>query len=527
MARKEKSKWEFGDFQTPRGLADEAVAVLLRRGMTPSTIIEPSCGEGAFFLSALEAFPQASRFVGADINEQYLERLRTRIHAYLSSDKCEVQHADFFRFNWREFADAAKSPVLVLGNPPWVTSAELGLLGSDNLPEKSNFQGRRGLDAITGKSNFDISEWMLLEYLSWFRANEGVIAVLCKSSVARKILLHGWKESLPIFAAEMYSIDAKKHFNAAVDACFLVLEMGRGPSSKDCSLFDSLSAVQPSRIMGYHDETLLSNVEAYERWRHLRGGDAAYTWRSGVKHDCSKVMELEKRGDHYENALGEVVELESDYLYPMLKSSDLANGTHVRYGRKFMLVTQSLVGEDTTSIKTIAPLTWKYLQSHRSLLDGRGSSIYRKRPSFSVFGVGDYAFAPWKIAISGFYKTLTFKVVEPVLDRVVVLDDTAYFLPCWSSEEARFITHLLNSVPAQEFLESTTFWEEKRPITVELLKRLNLHVLSVELGLEQGYLAFARRRRDRQSETARGQMSLGIADKRGGYRVLPGATSNE
>jgi methylase of polypeptide subunit release factors len=394
MARKEKAKWEFGDFQTPPDLAREAVSVLARRGLRPATVIEPSCGEGAFLLAALEAFPEAACYVGSDINEQYLERLRSKVREHPSSVRCRIQHADFFQFNWGEFARTAPSPVLVLGNPPWVTSAELGILGSRNLPAKSNFQGRRGLDAVTGKSNFDISEWMLLESISWLRNGAGAIAVLCKASVARKILQQSWKNALAISNAEMYSIDAYKHFGAAVDACFLVLEMGRGPATQDCALFDSLAAPQPSRVIGFHDDTLISDVERYEHWRHLRGEDFAYTWRSGIKHDCSKVMELEKQGESFQNQLGELVKLEDEYVFPMLKSSDLATSAKVRYGRKYMVVTQSLVGEDTAPIKINAPWTWEYLQKHRALLDARGSSIYKKRPIFSVFGVGDYGCIP-------------------------------------------------------------------------------------------------------------------------------------
>jgi hypothetical protein len=326
--------------------------------------------------------------------------------------------------------------------------------------------------------------------------------------------------------AQIYLIDAKKHFGVAVDACFLVIEIGAGPVSQDCAIFDSLSSPQPSSVIGYHDDTVVSDVEAYKRWSHLRGHDLAYIWRSGIKHDCSKIMELEKHGAQFKNQLGELIDLEDEYVFPMLKSSDLATSGQVRYGRKYMLVTQSLVGEDTAPIQVNAPRTWDYLQKHRALLDGRGSSIYKKRQSFSVFGVGDYAFAPWKVAISGFYKSLNFKIVEPVLTRPVVLDDTAYFLPCWSREEAEFVAQILASKPAQEFLRSMIFWDEKRPITVELLKRLDLKALSVELGMDQVYTAFARRRRDRQMRAVRGQLSLGIAEKRGRYGDSPSAAPN-
>src|SRR5207248_9500541 len=168
---------------------------------------------------------------------------------------------------------------------------------------------------------------------------------------------------------------------------------------------------------------------------HLAGEDETYKWRSGVKHDCSKVMELRQEGHLYRNGLGEAVELESEYVYPMLKSSEITNGRSKEPSR-WMLVTQRAVGEETAIIRETAPKTWAYLQQHGDLLDRRASSIYRGRPRFSVFGVGDYTFAPWKVAISAFYKELHFTVVGLFAGKPIVLDDTCYFVSCQSQEEA-------------------------------------------------------------------------------------------
>ncbi len=74
-----------------------------------------------------------------------------------------------------------------------------------------------------------------------------------------------------------------------------------------------------------------------------------------------------------------------------------------------MLITQHTTGADTSRIAQKAPHTWDYLQSYAHLLDRRASSIYRNRPRFSIFGVGPYSFAPWKVATFGFYKQLAFR----------------------------------------------------------------------------------------------------------------------
>src|SRR5262249_15794608 len=153
---------------------------------------------------------------------------------------------------------------------------------------------------------------------------------------------------------------------------------------------------------------------------------------------------------------GDLVDLEGTYLYPMLKSSEVANGVTPRPSR-WMLVTQRSIGEDTAPIAKRAPKTWQYLQKSLHAFERRGSSIYRNRPPFSIFGVGEYSFAPWKVAISGFYKNLKFAVVGPYGAKPVMLDDTVYFIACASKEESEYLASLLNSDIANNFLRAFCF----------------------------------------------------------------------
>lgn len=123
-------------------------------------------------------------------------------------------------------------------------------------------------------------------------------------------------------------------------------------------------------------------------------------------------------------------------------------------------------------------MTWAYLQSHGERLAARRSRIYRGRPAFSIFGVGAYTFASWKVAISGFYKRLEFACVGPHEGRPVVFDDTVTFLPCADEAEARSLCAMLNSAPARGFYGSMISWSDKRPITAALLRRLDLSALA-------------------------------------------------
>lgn len=488
---KSKEVWAFGDFQTPDELANQVMATLLRFGIQAESILEPTCGKGSLLLAALNTYPHAQKTLGFDINSHHLEQLREKLVEEGAGSTIELAEADFFDMNWRHVVASLPQPILIIGNPPWVTNSELSMLRSENTPRKTNFQRRSGIAAVTGKSNFDISEWMILQKLGWMQQRTGTLAILCKTAVARKVLRYAWREQAQMASARIFKIDAKRYFDAAVDACLLLLEFDGVSQICDCAIYANLSAREPVRQLGYCDGMILFDVDAYRSLSSLANRDPHYTWRSGIKHDCASVMELTRQsGDGFINGDGFEVSLEENYTYPLLKSSDIGN-QRTQQVRKYLIVPQRTVGEDTHRIREVAPKTWDYLQANRERLAQRSSSIYRNRPPFSIFGVGDYTYAPWKVAISGFYKKLDFAVIGPIENKPVVFDDTVYFLACSSQPEAEFVAALLNSETAAQFFHAMIFWEDKRPITIEILQRLNIQALASALGREREYRLFA------------------------------------
>ena len=114
------------------------------------------------------------------------------------------------------------------------------------------------------------------------------------------------------------------------------------------------------------------------------------------------------------------------------------------------------------------------MTSHLDLFNNRKSKIYQNSPQFAIFGIGPYSFEQYKIGISGFYKDIRFSLILPFNQKPVMLDDTCYFLSFDSLESALIIWTLLNLVEIKEFLNSLIFTDEKRPITKDILMRLNL-----------------------------------------------------
>lgn len=462
---------EFGDFQTPLELALQCLRILAP--VPNSRILEPTCGLGSFLEASSLIEPLTER-VGIEINP---------IHAESASSWGHITVGNVFDVDLgSDVLWNSSGPLYVVGNPPWVTSAELQRMGSGNLPQKSNFKGAKGLAALLGSSNFDVSEFVILKCLSELSGQPLRLGMLCKTQVARNVTEHASATGLPISSASIYRIDAMRWFGAAVDSCLFVVEADSTlEHDYTVSVYKDVFAPGSGRVnrFGMVDGRFVSDVDGYNA---VRGADGTsrYVWRSGMKHDAARVFELMAVPEPAVD--GKPLDVESEYLYPLLKSTDIFRGKHSTL-RRWVIVPQRTFGEDTQTLRVTAPKLWDYLESHSAVLDGRKSSIYRNRPRFSVFGHGDYTFSPYKVAISGLHKEAVFRVVSPIEGRPVVLDDTCYFVPFDDPAEAFVFAAKLNSPEAQALIASLVFWDSKRPITKKLLSRIDVDCLSCDVEL--------------------------------------------
>ena len=468
---------QWGDFQTPAELAHEICRYLFSVGCRPRIVVEPTCGEGQFIRAAGRCFPEAQRVYGLEIQAAYVARARQVAGEEPFSAEMEIHQGDFFQHVFPDWiAQDTSGEILVLGNPPWVTNAELTTLDSTNLPAKTNVKQHAGLAALTGKSNFDISEAIIMKLLATFGRHRGYLALLCKNAVIRTLLEDLPRQNAAVADIRAISIDAARHFGATVDASLLFLRLGAQAPEYTCTVYGSLANPVRQSAFGWTGEKFVADLGVYSRWRYL-DGVSPFTWRQGLKHDCARVMELTGDAGRYRNGLGEEVDLEPDSVYPLLKSSDLQA---TKEPRLRVPVTQHKIGEDTAWIEHRFPKLWGYLQRHRAAFDARRSSIYRGKSPYAIFGIGEYSFAPHKVAVSGMYKAATFRLVEPVNGQPVMLDDTCYFLGFDSYDQAAATCAALSSEPAQGFLQSVVFRDAKRPYTKDVLMRLDLTKVAID-----------------------------------------------
>ncbi|KAA6328242.1 hypothetical protein EZS27_022843 [termite gut metagenome] len=484
----EPNRAGYGDFQTNLNLANHVALRLLSKNILPDVVIEPTCGKGNFILASLKHFHKTKTIYGIEIYKPYVWECKFNIiDFYLENPQANkpdisIMHSNVFDFNFRQIKQKhSNEKILIVGNPPWVTNSKLSCLNSDNLPKKTNFKNHNGIDAITGKGNFDIAEYITTSLIETFKDTDTNMALLVKNTVIKNIVFEQQRNKYSVSDIEKYGIDSKKEFNVSVDASLFYCKLNlRTEYEYNCAEFDFYANAKPVKRFGWVGKKYVSNVDNYLYTKEI-DGESPFVWRQGLKHDCSAVMELERSGSRYINGLNEKIELENDLVYSLLKSSDLKN-TVINQPRKFTIVTQKNTGQETNYIKQNYPKIYQYLFAHKADFETRKSSIYNNKPPFSIFGIGDYSFAPYKVAISGLYKTCHFTLVLPFEKKPVMLDDTCYFIGFNKLEYAVYALILLNSEKVMSFLQSITFSDAKRTFTKDVLMRIDLFKLATEFG---------------------------------------------
>lgn len=461
------NKKESGDYQTPINFSDKICSILLEKySIQPHNVIEPTMGVGNFLFSTAKIFKKASLF-GIEINKNYID---TAIKNGLEGKFfCE----NIFNFDFNKVKDEFskyQDPLLLIGNPPWVTNSSLSSLDSLNLPFKDNFKQIKGFDAVTGKANFDICEYIILQLLSEFQGhNNCYLAFLCKEIVVKNIIRDLEKYDFKLEFSDVYKFNAMKVFSVNCDAVLFVAKLSTEFNCKTADVYDIINPYEKKSSFGWVDDKFISDIRNYI---DDFDGECQFKWRQGVKHDCSKVMEITMKEGHFFNGYKEEIDfVNSDNIYPLVKSSGFKTSL-IKSFNKFVIVTQHYVREDTSYLKKNTKL-YSYLLSHSDDFNKRKSIIYKNTPQFSMFGIGDYSFYKYKIGISGFYKEPKFSYL--CSSKPVMVDDTCYFIGTNDKIASMILFSLLDTEYVYDFLKSISFINSKRPFTKDVLQRLDIY----------------------------------------------------
>ena len=156
------------------------------------------------------------------------------------------------------------------------------------------------------------------------------------------------------------------------------------------------------------------------------------------------------------------VELEPDLLYPLLRGRDVRRwqATPTYHILLTHLEGERLKAVSETEMQRRWPKTWAYLKRfERPLRERSGLKRYFTRkdkrgrvvetgPFYSIFNVGDYTFAPWKVVWREQSAWFTCAVVRPQDERPVIPDHKLMLVECQTADEAYYLSSMLNAAPS-------------------------------------------------------------------------------
>ncbi|WP_336002469.1 N-6 DNA methylase [Halorientalis halophila] len=507
-----------GEFYTPRAVADLALESLPET-VADATVLDPGCGSGVFLTAALErkregwtgdseSFLDAATdsVVGIDVNPvavksatlsyavalfdelEAADRESVALPVFLT-DALALTRDDEIRVRG---ASLDASFDALVGNPPWVPWERLSERLKDRwraeYVDRLDLQPHDGVTARLGHSNDDVSVPFAWVCVHRYLREGGAAAFVLKRDLMRgpagAVLRRLRVGDRALDLRDVQDLSALTPFpevgaNAAVYA-FAADAQASFPvpatvwtAGEDSADFGSLSALHESATATATELVPLAPDDPSTPWLRADAERAAlgpcdHEIRHGLKDDANAVFGLEREA---------LDRIEDDLVYPYLKSR------HVRKwgltGHDLRLVPQRQAGEDNEErLQREYPDAYAYLRDHREQLTDRSSSWLDHGPFYSVFGLGAYTWADYKIAWCRLGFKPDFTVVSTRTDpdlgeRQAIPGDHYMFVAADDRRTAHFLCALLNSAPYQRTLRDLSS-NGKASLTKSVVSELRL-----------------------------------------------------
>jgi hypothetical protein len=227
------------------------------------------------------------------------------------------------------------------------------------------------------------------------------------------------------------------------------------------------------------------------------GGMSGVYWFRKIREESPDHWHVINLGERGKKSIpSREVLLESRFLFPVLLGKDV-RAWHAEPSAWILFVQDPdrRRGLQEGVLEREAPRTWEYLHQHEAQLRQRAAfkRYFQKvlpdgsrrdtGPFYSMFNVGPYTLAPFKVVWNRMGRRLSAAVVSQADGQLVLPQETHGFIGVESLAEADYLAALLNSAPVRQQVESNVVASSKSLATPRVIHQLGLVRFRSEDGL--------------------------------------------
>jgi methylase of polypeptide subunit release factors len=502
-----------GEYYTPDWLAEKLLASTLGAdlGDPSKRILDPACGSGTFLVLQIKhvhhrvASGQIAgstaldlilrNIVGLDVHPlavkaarvNYLLALGDLLPLHRGPIEVPVYQADSLLSPPPPFAASCD---FLIGNPPWVNWQDLDEnYRRATMPLWKHYglfpKRRSGMQTILGAAKYDLSMVMIYRAADCFLRHGGRLGFIVSQTLFKAAAAgEGFRrfclpDGTPLDVRLVEDFVKRKPFDSASNrTATLVLEKGRAteypveyryhtrqtqhlwhaqpigadPASPWISARrGTLAAV--ARILGPSPYRAREGVNT--------GGANAVFWISVMKASPGRSTVRNITQGARKLVPATQAGIESCLIYPLLRGQNVA-----RWGaipEHSILITHrpdmKLRAIPEAEMRRVFPLASAYLQRFESMLRQRPAFkryFNPDAPFYSLFNIGEYTFAPWKVVWREQALPFTAAVVGSAFGKIIVPDHKLMIVPLTSEAEAHYVCAVLNSLPVSAAVAAYT-----------------------------------------------------------------------
>ncbi len=398
---------------------------------------------------------------------------------------------------------------LIVGNPPWVNWNSLPptyRAMSSSIWKRYDLFEHQGLDARLGKASDDISVLMTYVSIDKYLKEKGKLCIVITQSLFktagagegfrrfrlgkngipfkvfqvddmtdlqpfdsatnRTAIFHCQKGDVTQYPVEYLLWKKKEKGSIAIDLSWAEVQEKTvtkylKAQSIDGSEQGSWISARPKALKAL--KSVIGKSFYQGRIGAHSGGANGIYWVNVVENDTKDTVLVKNLYDIGKNKFRSVsLQVETDLIYPLIRGRDVERW-HANPVLSILLpqdVSQPNKALDELLLKKKYPLTWLYFEQFRKELFAR--THYKAHfqaqgaPFYSIYNVGPYTFAPFKVVWKEQSSEFECAVVSLLNKKIVIPDHKLTLVALENEIEAHYLCSLLNSSVSRFIVQAYT-----------------------------------------------------------------------